>query len=293
MMLVIHVFKWKKYILKIFRGIIVETNRYLSLEQLHDELLNIMIEVDKLCRKHKITYFLSGGTLLGAVRDKGFIPWDDDLDIMMLRKDYESFIYYSKELPHPYRALCLNNFAGWSYPFIKVENTTTYVEDDYRHIQHGAFVDIFPIENIPANKEEQKRIIWKMKFLDLLRGTGTKKKFKPGEKYRFLKLLIAPYANYKGSYYFANKMNEFAKKIDAENRESELNGVLLATSYGSREFVPREVFAEGIEVKFEKLATLVPQGFDVYLSQLYGDYMKYPPREQQVPAHFKIKRRER
>ncbi|MGM0109835.1 LicD family protein [Enterococcus sp. DIV0187] len=266
---------------------------YLSLEELHNELLNILFEVDRLCKIHGITYFLSGGTLLGAIRDKGFIPWDDDLDIMMLREDYEKFICVSSELPHPYRACSLKNMSDWSYPFIKIENTQTYVEDEYRHIQHGAFLDIFPIERIPSIDKKQKTIIRKMKILDLLRGTGTKKKFKPAEKYRFIKRLITPYANYKGANYFANKMNDFAKKVDQENRNSEINGVILATAYGTREFVPKEVFEKTIEVNFESFATLVPQGYNVYLSQLYGDYMKYPPKEQQVPAHFKIKRRRR
>ncbi|MDV7691171.1 LicD family protein [Enterococcus faecium] len=264
----------------------------LSLEEIHQELLELLVEFDRICSKLNISYFLSGGSMIGAVRHKGFIPWDDDLDLMMLRKDYNRFIQYSDELSPKYQLNCLELTPDWDYPFAKIDLTTTYINDEYRIAHHGLFLDIFPIDMLPDDKGSQEKIAKKIKLLDLLRGSGTKKKFKPSEKHKVLKTLLRPYANFRGPHYFAEKMDQYAKKMNNMNNNSNTAGVMVVPTHGTKEFLPKDAFSEKIEVEFENKKTYLPYGYKKYLENLYGDYMKMPPIDQRVPAHYDIYRKE-
>ena len=123
-----------------------------TLKKLHDVELEILQEIIRICKKYDIKYYLAGGTLLGAVRHKGFIPWDDDLDIGMLREDYDKFMKYGiKEIDDKYFIHCDKTDPNYWLPFIKVrKNSTTFVEEllNKKEVLHnGIFVDIFPMDN--------------------------------------------------------------------------------------------------------------------------------------------------
>lgn len=123
--------------------------------------LEILLEVDRICRKHRISYFLDSGTALGAVRHKGFIPWDDDIDIGMLRDDYERFLSVAQEEMGQDYFLQTYRTDGTPIMFAKVRKTgTTFVEFRLRKfpINHGLFIDIFPYDYLPQEGDVWKHI---------------------------------------------------------------------------------------------------------------------------------------
>lgn len=126
-----------------------------NIRQVQLTQLEILIEVDKICREHDIKYFLTNGTLLGAVRHKGFIPWDDDIDIGMCRKDYDIFLKIAnKELDEKYFCQSIHSEADYYLPFAKIrKNKTKYIEASTKHldINKGVYIDVFPIDNVPDN----------------------------------------------------------------------------------------------------------------------------------------------
>lgn len=137
----------------------------LTLKDKQEIMLDIMLDIDKFCRENNIRYSLAYGTMLGAVRHKGFIPWDDDLDIFMLREDFERFIKtYPGERYHVlYNTRNENEFLATGYA--KVHDPSTVIKGEKTHTKYGVFVDIFPLDPVPADPEEQKRYIKRHKSL--------------------------------------------------------------------------------------------------------------------------------
>src|SRR5690554_5979187 len=128
----------------------------LQLAKVHKVQLEIANEVKRICEKNNIKYFMIAGTLLGAVRHRGFIPWDDDLDIGMLRNDYKRFIELAaKELNDTYYLETWYTSSGYGMPFAKIrKNDTRYIEKSSKDVKchPGIFIDIFPFDNVPNNK---------------------------------------------------------------------------------------------------------------------------------------------
>lgn len=267
------------------------TSHFLTLDEIHEELLNMLNDFDALCKTLEIKYFLSGGSMIGALRHKGFIPWDDDLDIMMMREDYDILIENRQQLDSKYRLLSIETVSDWVYPFAKIDLTTTFVEDEFRKVQHGLFLDIFPVDHLPDSDKDQDEIVRKVKIYDLLRGSSTKKKFKPTEKYKLVKTIIKPYAKFRGANYFARKIDYFARSINRKNQGSNTTGCMVVATHGKKEFLSGDAFSKAIEVPFENTKTYVPLGYEEYLTNLYGNYMELPPVDQQVPAHYKIQKK--
>lgn len=228
--------------------------------------LKILDEVDRICRKHNLNYYLMWGTLIGAVRHGGFIPWDDDIDICMPRKDYQRFLKIAqKELTNEY-FLQTPKTDKWSLSYfsrIRLQNTALYIESDKRLLNHhGIFIDIMPLDNckikdshvskfkkklyIATNnriisrrktKKKQERMIWKMVPTSLL-------------------LFIRDWAmRGKGDYY---------------------------TSWGYR--FKKTDFLPVIEMEFEGKKYNAPNNYHKVLTTIYGDYMQLPPIEKRV-AH--------
>lgn len=135
-----------------------------TLQKLKDTLLEIMTDFDAFCKKHDLSYFLIGGTLLGAVRHKGFIPWDDDLDVVMPRDDYERFIdLFGQEDQHKYVVQSIETDENYWLPFAKLrKNLTLYDDLPTRYVQshRGIFIDIFPLDHAqePDNKSQGRKV---------------------------------------------------------------------------------------------------------------------------------------
>ncbi len=251
-----------------------------QLKQIELDMLQAFVEV---CRQLGLTYYLLGGTLLGAVRHRGFIPWDDDIDVGMSRKDYEIFIKEGQSLL-PKHLFIQNLHSDSEYPmcFTKIRNSNTaFVESSVAHlnIHHGVFIDIFPLDYYPEQRSEQKRLQRKLKLcgarINRIYRTNEKKSWK-GKLISVLALLWCPSLKKAIS-----RREKFYERVKPSNLMVNHGG-----AWGNKEIVPKEWYGDGMTVKFEGLDVLAPAQYHNWLTQVYGDYMQLPPEEKRVGHHY-------
>ena len=253
-------------------------------EELKTMQLNILKKVDAYCKEHGIQYFLAYGTLLGAVRHKGFIPWDDDIDIAMNREDYERFVAgYSDEILKVYS---LRTSKRCRFPFAKVyDSRTSMFEGSYKKTsEFGVNIDIFPIDAVPDDKQVRLSLIQRARFWQML----AKIKLSRVSKIMTLKhnLIIFP-----GRILLAPiPLTFIAKKIDAissswsEEDDTDTVGFMV-WGYGEREMFAKDIFSEAVDMRFEDMSAPVPKEYDTVLTSLFGSYREYPPLAKQVSQH--------
>ncbi len=257
----------------------------LSSNEIKEIELNILVEFDKLCKKNNLYYTLCGGTLLGAVRHKGFIPWDDDIDVLMPREDYErllnDFNVDKTDLPK-YMELANWKKGNMSFPFMKLVDKRTKIDSQYLddNKSNKLWIDIFPIDGNPEDEKKLNYLYRKSLFLRRILlikmatvgegKTKAKKIFKP-----FLKLLFLPISNK----YLCKKIDENARKYSF-NDTAFIGGVLWG--YGTCEKINKEKYMSPKKMEFEGKMFNIPSNYDEYLSNLYGEYMKLPPEEKRI-----------
>ena len=277
-----------------------QTSAIVINEQLRHEiqaaLLDMYRDVEQVCKKHGIRLFLCGGSALGAVRHKGFIPWDEDIDTAMTRDDYEKFkSIFDFELSEKYILVAPDIGKGSRSRFPKVmKKNTVFRELGNKEPKNrcGLFVDIFIIENTPNNP-----LLRKMKgsICDLLMFVGGQvllvEENDPDVKLSFRKAGRMQYAvrMVVGRLFSYRKSASWNRKIDRviQSNETMSSYCSLPTGRGHYfgELLPREVFFPGTEGRFEGEKVLLFQDVDCYLRNLYGDYMKIPKKENRE-AHF-------
>jgi len=266
--------------------------REMTLEETKQCVLEALLWVDNYCRERNITWWLCGGTLLGAVRHKGFIPWDDDIDIMLPREDYERLC---AEFPknERYRLLRAENTENFHYTFGKIEDTLTRKDENIRkkYTRIGLDIDVFPIDNLPSDDEECKayyneisRIGLKLAGMTIVYGKGkTLKSTIQKNIYifcqRFLEIIgINSYERTR------NKFLELSQRYN--DKPCEYWGITCIDHYGIKERNKKKGYDETVKVEFEGHLFPAPACYDTYLSQLYGkDYMQLPPEEKRVTHH--------
>jgi LPS biosynthesis protein len=256
-------------------------------KQLKFKLIKILIEIDRICDKHGLRYFLVGGSTIGAVRHNGFIPWDDDADVALPRNDFEKFkSIVQKELGTRYRFVDNKIDSNYYYRFAKVyDEQTTIVEKEYPFYIGGVWVDIFAIDGLPNNpKEREIHLRCYESFYYKLFELYDKEKFKwslnPLYIYHYLRRI---YYHKKYNFtYLISKCEEIAKMHAFEDSEYVIN---FGGGYGRKEITRHEFFDNYIKFPFEGHNLRIPVGYDGYLKGIYGDYMKYPPIEKRVTNH--------
>lgn len=250
--------------------------------------LNVLIQFDLFCRKHNLRYSLAGGTLLGAIRHKGYIPWDDDIDVLMPRPDYEKFINYSGTIGKNLAIKNKSNTAPCYYAYSKLINTDTIVyEDLIIGNESGLGMDIFPVDGLPESHGAQVKHINELAMvktkIDLC--TIPIKKGKTFPRY-LLKILILPVARKLFRLdVLVDKVDKLARKYDFNNSKMVAAQTL---NYGMKEILEKEEFEKYVELDFEGHRFMGISCYDRYLTNLFGDYMKLPPANQQR-AHHKFK----
>lgn len=257
-----------------------------SIEELKNVELEILKNFIEICNKLNLTYYLDCGTLLGAIRHKGFIPWDDDIDVIMPRPDYDEFMQKAGELLKPeYFLQNYNTDKQFQQAFSKIRDSrTTFIEKEIINldINHGIYIDIFPLDGYnPENEEQNKKNEENFYLLRL----QTQRRFEG------FKILPEKQEKFKISDKKYGKMTNYELNIEKEKiaKQYDYDECKYVKSYYS-DFadntpIPKEIFEKGELKPFESIMANVPQGYDEYLERLYGDYMKLPPLEKRVSNH--------
>lgn len=251
-------------------------------EKLFSLLVELLEKLDQVCQEHNFQYWVIAGTLLGAVRHKGIIPWDDDIDVCMPRNDYDKLIQLGDKLfDGPFYLQTSANDPGFHKGFARLRNSNSteipYKDAAYK-CNHGVFLDIFPLDDIPSSEKEFKRRIKVMKvwegvlhfqgrfYSDLgSYGLNSKKRI----AYDICKILfqlkiITPHRIYKIYHKIAaGKGNQIANKV----------GLLTVVHDSPRYIFMKEMFSKTIRLPFENITVNAPAEYDSILTTSYGDYM--------------------
>lgn len=256
-----------------------ECHEFLLLEEIHDELLKLLLRFDAFCREHGLRYSLDSGTLLGAVRHKGFIPWDDDIDVSMPRPDYERLLSMEDELPE---GLHLVNAGNSDFPFAFSKFCTDEIrvrEPLYEGVMDEMlWVDVFPMDGVPSDIREMKRS--RRRVLRAVRRniSASVNHFDETGVRRIIKSV--------GGFLFrfGNPKERMLKAIDAAASSPGYDAAeLLGCPVGTEGFawsVPKTGYEEFIEMEFEGRMFPCMSCWDEFLVALYGDYMQLPPEDQ-------------
>lgn len=256
-------------------------------EEIQNISLGILRYIKDVCDKNGILYYLDAGTALGAIRHSGFIPWDDDVDICMLRDDYEKFLEFVSTNPDSiYELTSVETIGAYSLPLPKVvDKRTTLKQLKQNEIYNlGVYVDIFVYDNIPDNNRERETFFRKQKKLQKrwqffqyrVEKVETLKSF----IHLLIQLLLKPL---KLQRRFAVELNEYSKTYNG--RKTECVGSMNYVVNRDKEIYPRDWFGNGVSKQFEDDIYPVPCKYDNFLKLLYGDYMKMPPESERVSHH--------
>ena len=257
--------------------------------------LNIMKYFHDFCVEHNLTYFLSSGTLLGAIRHNGFIPWDDDIDVFMPRPDYDKLLELGiKEINFEGNQYFLQSWEtdpNYPYNFMKIrDNNTTFVETNFKflNMNHGVWIDIFPLDGLSSDEKVAHRHVKKFHRVWLRFYVAYMKMMM--RRIRLKYCLVDLLANIPGILlYFYNYKNRQNKKIDKITKKYSYNEstyVASAEDLIKCKIFKKELFEELELHDFEGYKFYIPKRYDEYLTQAYGDYMQLPPVEKQIGHHF-------
>ena len=250
-----------------------------DLKKLHEVQQEILDEIVRICKKNNLIYFLVGGTLLGAVRHKGFIPWDDDLDIGMPRKDYEKLLeILPKELNEKYLVDNKETNKKYYLVFTKIRKKDTIFEENTQ-IKYtgpkGIWIDIFPFDDSKNTKNKmvaiQRRVYYFFRAITLYKN----KMYADNIIKKIVGKLL-----FLSNHCLLSIQDKIIRLQNNKNGKAMIN---LASTYDyKRELFNKDAFFPVKELEFEGKLYNVPNDYDKVLSQVFGDYMKLPPKEQQV-----------
>ncbi|MGT2926487.1 LicD family protein [Streptococcus cuniculipharyngis] len=258
--------------------------------------LAILKEFIRICEKHQLTYYILGGTLLGAVRHQGFIPWDDDIDIGMPRTDYEFLMNLpQEEFKAPYQLVNEKVNPEFTKAFMNLQDKSTSIIMTYSNerSEQALWIDIFPLDGMPANKVKKywhgKHYLFARMMVQLSQFNkivNVNKKNRPLLEKVIIKLAdvfkIENVLNYK-------KYQQYYIKVISKYDMSEEYAGNYTGAYKLREIVPSKYFGRGTVLQFEDLMVNAPMDYIGYLEAIYGpNYMELPPIEDRAPHQYEI-----
>ena len=256
------------------------------LRKLQLEELEILKVLDEICRKHNLRYYVVGGTLIGAVRHKGFIPWDDDIDVSMPRADFDRFMKIAKdELPADFFLQNRKTEKNCYFYYAKLRASGTYFpEDKFEHtpIHKGIFIDIFPLDYAPSSSLLQKLLF---KGMSMLTGFICSKEKTTEFLYknmslpfivsmRLLQCILPKFF----LLWLRNMLGKFSNLVSDKKYVASLSGF-----HGyPQEVAPMDYWGDGVDIEFEGYTVKAPSKYHELLTHMFGDYMTLPPEEDRI-----------
>ncbi len=264
----------------------------LSEDEIKQIQIKLLKELTAYCEKKSLVYFLGYGTLLGAVRHKGFIPWDDDIDVIMPRDDYDKLIN-EFNIFHEYIKLFDSSIdPTYPYTFVKLSDPSTIIKEEMsaKYNKLGVNIDIFPLDNVPEILSDQTKIMKRIKYYRNILDIKNIKINKKRKLYKNIILILGKILFYFIDYkVLVNKIINISKETKSSGKYTGC----LVWNYGEKEVMEKEIFTESIKLEFENILYNAPKNYDKYLKNLYGDYMTFPPSNKRVTHHlfkaYKIK----
>ncbi len=263
---------------------------YMDLKSIQNVELEILKMFDKLCKKYGLYYSIAYGTIIGAIRHKGFIPWDDDVDVMMPRSDYEKLIrIFQKEKDNLAKDYVLlhGGIKGYNYPFYKICDNRTVAKAEDNLTKHGIWIDIFPVDSVYEDEQKNERLHKRFILLRSIVLSYTTDFSASHKNWKFIiKFVFSIYAKIYGIERLLNKINNLA----VEKRSNNMMSVLTwqTSVHGN---ISKEAFFNSINVDFEGIKVPVISCYDSYLKGIYGDYMQLPPENKRkthmLKAYYK------
>lgn len=259
------------------------------LSKLQELQLDTLKEVNRICNKFNIKYYIIAGTLIGAIRHKGFIPWDDDIDIAMMREEYDQFMNCCQgELLDRYSVQNYKTDIDVCHALTRVCIRGTYVDDKYsEHLRFHkeAYIDIFPLDNVPDDNRMLKRQKGKIEIIDRLIKYKACIIHRNGplfSKYiakKVIMLLLLPIS-------FKSLQRNREKYMKEYSKEDTLRVCSTASKYGfKKQVMLRSIYGRPTLIEFEGGMYPAPQEWDTYLKQLYGNYFILPSEDKRKPTY--------
>jgi len=261
----------------------------ISIEEQKEIQKGIFESVHNYCKKHGLRYFMTGGTLLGAVRHKGYIPWDDDIDIIMPRSDYQRFIELCEKEPisDNLSIASVYNNKDCIYPFIKVyRNDTVVIEHMSKVFKTGVWLDIFPLDNMSNNYDDAVKLFNEIKRLRIIKeaelwGSNNIVSW-------WKRIILVSYGKVLRTFYplrhLLMKMEKKARRYESKNMSKYVCVVVMGI-YGLSDIMVSSAYEDEVLLEFEGKLRCAPKDWDYVLKQLFKDYMTLPPVEKRITHH--------
>ena len=264
-------------------------NEVMTNKELKACLFDILVDVTDYLDKHNLKYVLASGTLLGAIRHQGFIPWDDDIDIDMPRDDYEKLHALIKTEPIGDNYILESLYNGNSaYPFAKIVDTNTEIINSHSSLMSSLWIDIFPVDGVTQEMADSMPQINKKLFREYMllskAANNISELDSNKEKLKSLAAKLTGSATHHG-----RKIEKYAKRY----KMSECPYTANIAWGGIRGYVEaNSYFNDRIKVSFEGKDFYAPKIYDEYLMKMYGDYMKLPPQNQRDSHNIIVRRKD-
>ena len=263
--------------------------RFEDIKDVQNCLFAILEAFADFCEEQNLTYFLAYGTLLGAVRHKGFIPWDDDVDVLVPREDYEKIHEFARsgKTLGKYRFEFYDTEEKYLYPFCKLVDTSTVLKERLSNPWPiGLYLDVFPLDKVPAADLKGNKIISKMNFHSLLLNS-TIWKARGNEPLHIRMLfsigtLIPKLFSGVIRRKCSRRIDELARTWENDNNANYLSELVWATGFEKKVYKPDDFIPHQI-LEMNQLNFFVPKNYKELLIRWYGDYMKLPPEKDRVP----------
>jgi len=248
--------------------------------------LDILTAFSRYCRDNGLRYYLAYGTLLGAIRHHGFIPWDNDVDVVMPRPDYEKLLSMVKQNSISEHIRLLDYREEKTFPFAKAVDTRTTCKEHFLVTEDnmGLYIDIFPLDGMPENEDEQNRILRKIRILSKLYVVANYR-FNTGSTtlVRWIKNLLYPVSRLVSSRWVCRRLNALCAAYPYDESVMVAN---VVWGEEKKDIMPRAWYDSSVAGVFEHNEISIPAAYHQILKQLYGDYMQLPPEEERIVHEF-------